>query len=233
MTSEESPAANLEPTDTPTLILLGCGALMILATFLLSPGLANLIEHLKLQIESEASNAGSVWQWIGAENLGKVLVTAPSLMVVLLALPGGVLVDRLGRRPFLLVGLTVFGLSGVATGLVSSIEMLIACRIGSGIGLAAILLSTQTLLGDFFDGRKRRKVLGWQLTAVSGLAIVALFAAALLVVQFSWRAPMAIYGLSLVMLPLAWGWVDEPSDAEKAGEEQQNGNHGLRQRTGK
>ena len=145
-------------------------------------------------------------------------------MVVLLALPGGVLVDRLGRRPFLLVGLTVFGLSGMATGLVSSIEMLIACRIGSGIGLAAILLSTKTLLGDFFDGSQRRKVLGWQLTAVSGLAIVALFAAAFLVVQFSWRAPMAIYGLSLVMLPLAWGWVDEPSERAKAGDEQQDGN---------
>ena len=226
MTSEEFPAANLEPTDTPTLILLGCGALMILATFLLSPGLADLIEHLRLQIESEASNVGGVWEWIGAENLGKVLVTAPSLMVVLLALPGGVLVDRLGRRPFLLVGLTVFGLSGVATGLVSSIEMLIACRIGSGIGLAAILLSTKTLLGDFFDGSERRKVLGWQLTAVSGLAIVALFAAAFLVVRFSWRAPMAIYGLSLVMLPLAWSWVDEPSDAAKAGDEQQDGNDG-------
>ena len=225
MTSEESSAANLEPTDTPTLILLGCGALMILATFLLSPGLADLIEHLKSQIESEASIAGSAWEWIGAENLGKVLVTAPSLMVVLLALPGGVFVDRLGRRPFLLVGLTVFGLSGVATGLVSSIEMLIACRIGSGIGLAAILLSTQTLLGDFFDGRQRRRVLGWQLTAVSILAIVALFAAAFLVGQFSWRAPMAIYGLSLVMLPLAWNWVPEPSDAAKAGDEPQDGNH--------
>ena len=224
MTSEEFPAANLEPTDTPTLILLGCGALMILATFLLSPGLADLIEHLRSQIESEASSAGGVWEWIGAENLGKVLVTAPSLMVVLLALPGGVLVDRLGRRPFLLVGLTVFGLFGVATGLVSSIELLIACRIGSGIGLAAILLSTQTLLGDFFDGRQRRRVLGWQLTAVSVLAIVALFAAAFMVAQFSWRAPMAIYGLSLVMLPLAWNWVPEPSDAEKAGDEPQDGN---------
>ena len=95
LTSEDSPAASLEPTDTPTLILLGCGALMILATFLLSPGLADLIEHLRSQIESEASNAGSIWEWIGAENLGKVLVTAPSLMVVLLALTGW----RFSRSP--------------------------------------------------------------------------------------------------------------------------------------
>ena len=61
---------------------------MILVTFLLLPGLADLIEHLKLQIESEASNVGAVWGWIDAENLGKVLVTALSLMLVLLALPG-------------------------------------------------------------------------------------------------------------------------------------------------
>ena len=228
MTSEESPVADLEPTDLPTLILLGCISLMILTTFLLSPGLDDLIEHLKSQIEAEASNSGGVWKWIGAENLGKVLVTAPSVMVVLLAIPGGTLVDRLGRRPFLLVGLTVFGLAGVATGLVSSIEILIACRIGSGIGLAAILLSTKTLLGDYFDGNERRKVLGWQLTAISGLAIVALFAAAFLVVQFSWRAPMAIYGISLVLLPLAWGWVVEPSDAAKGIDDKQDENHGSK-----
>ena len=104
----------------------------------------------------------------------------------------------------------------MTTELVSSIEMLIACQTGSRFGLSAILLSTKTLLGDYFDGSERLKVFGWQLTAVSELAIMALFAAVFLVVQYSWRAPMAIYGPSLVKLPLAWGWVVEPSDAEKA-----------------
>ena len=190
-----------EPTIWEGLPVLATGTMVILSTVLLSPGLDKLVKHLEEQPESFAS----------PDVLGKVLVTAPAAVVALLAVFGGYLLDRVGRRPVLLAGLAIFGIAGCAGGLLSSPVALFGSRIALGLGLACILLSSTTLIGDYFDGHERRKMLGWQIAMISTTSVVCLFMAAFLV-EYSWRYPFAIYGAAFALLPWAWAQVPEPSD---------------------
>ena len=178
--------------------------MVILSTVLLSPGLPRLVSHL----ESEGV------PWVSADTFAKALVTAPAGVVAIFAVAGGWILDRIGRRPVLLAGLAVFGTCGVAGAFLSSPWALMASRIGVGFGLSGILLASTTLIGDYFDGSDRRRVLGWQIAVLSACSVVCLFMAAWLS-QHSWRYPFGIYALSLCIVPWAWKQVDEPEEEEK------------------
>ena len=193
------------PPMTTAMAVIASGALVILSTVLLSPGLDQLIKHLEEQGDSFAS----------PETLGKVLVTTPAAVVAVMAFFGGWLLDRVGRRPVLLAGLAIFGVAGAAGGLLSSPVPLLISRVFVGVGLAGILLSSTTLIGDYYDGRERRTMLGWQLAFLSTSSVVMLFLAAYLVQNYSWRHPFAIFATSLLLLPWAWKTVHEPTEEQK------------------
>ena len=189
---------------TESVPIIAAGAMVILSTVLLSPGLPRLVSHL----ESEGV------PWVSADTFAKALVTAPAGVVAIFAVAGGWILDRIGRRPVLLAGLAVFGTCGVAGAFLSSPWALMASRIGVGFGLSGILLASTTLIGDYFDGSDRRRVLGWQIAVLSACSVVCLFMAAWLS-QHSWRYPFGIYALSLCIVPWAWKQVDEPEEEEK------------------
>src|SRR3954463_5424646 len=64
------------------------------------------------------------------------IINIYTLTLAALLLPLGALGDRLGRKPMLLAGLTVFGAANVAAGLAPSAEVLLAARLFSGVGAA-------------------------------------------------------------------------------------------------
>ena len=195
--------------------IIAAGAMVILSTVLLSPGLPRLVSHL------ESEGVG----WVSADTFAKALVTVPAGVVAIFAVAGGWILDRIGRRPVLLFGLGIFGLCGVGGAFFSSPWWLMVSRIGVGFGLAGILLSSTTLIGDYFDGSDRRRVLGWQIAVLSTCSVICLFVAAWLS-QYSWRYPFGIYALSLCILPWAWKQVDEPEKKEKLDGDGEDPNEG-------
>ena len=212
-THEGTPSANehaaSDAGDVSTgAAIIATGTLVVLASTLLSPG----IEAIQKSFEEQGGGFAS------PQLMAKMMVTAPAVVVGLIAPFGGWMLDKLGRRRVLLAGLAIFGLAGGVGGLLSSPVALLASRIVFGFGVAAILLSTTTLIGDYYDGRERQKMLGWQIAAIAIVATAGMFAAAWLVQQ-SWRWPFAIYTLALVLLPWAWKAIDEPDEAEDAAEE--------------
>jgi MFS transporter, DHA2 family, multidrug resistance protein len=82
----------------------------------------------------------------------------------------GVLGDRLGRKRMLAGGLLVFGLGSVASAFAGSPDMLIATRTLMGVGGAAVMPSTLSIISSVFDPRERGKAIGiW--AGISGMAI--------------------------------------------------------------
>jgi len=71
------------------------------------------------------------------------------------ALSAGPIGDRVGRKPLLLVSLTIFGLASIASGLVGSLGMLSVTRFFTGIGIGAAFPGAASLTGDYAPQRRR------------------------------------------------------------------------------
>lgn len=72
----------------------------------------------------------------------------------------GIAADKWGRRPAMLAGIAVYGLSALVAMLTDQFECLIAARIASAFGIAVGSVVTQTMLRDVFDGEALVKVFG-------------------------------------------------------------------------
>ncbi|MGC4791580.1 MFS transporter [Micromonospora sp. DT178] len=82
----------------------------------------------------------------------------------------GVLGDRAGRRRFLLIGLVLFGLASLLSAYAQSPAQLVAARALMGVGGAAIMPVTLSIISNVFDPRERGRAIGVWASAV-GLAV--------------------------------------------------------------
>lgn len=138
--------------------------------------------------------------------LGLFIVTFTAPQIVFIPLMG-VLADRTSRKTVLVPGLLVFGLAGGAVGVTTSFPLALALRVLQGVGFAASMPLTVTVLGDLYDGRRETTAQGIRMSINFVSNIVAPAAAGVLV-ALSWRWPFALY---LAMVPLAIAaWVILP-----------------------
>lgn len=93
-----------------------------------------------------------LYGWVGASYLLASTVTVPLY---------GKLADRSGRKPVLLLGIALFLLGSLASGLATSIEQLIAFRALQGLGAGAVQPIVLTVIGDLYTPAERGKVQGW------------------------------------------------------------------------
>lgn len=110
------------------------------------------------------------------------IVTAYLLTTTITVPIAGKLSDLFGRRVILLVGVAVFGLGSLLSGMSGDVTQLIAARAFQGIGGGIITANAFTIIGDLFAARERGK---WQ-----GLI-------------------GAVFGLSSIVGPLLGGWLTD------------------------
>lgn len=97
------------------------------------------------------------------------VVTAYLLTSTISVPISGKLSDLFGRRRLLMVGIVLFVLSSVLSGVAQNIDQLIAYRALQGVGGGILMANAFAIIGDLFDARERGK---WQgiFGAVFGLA---------------------------------------------------------------
>lgn len=121
----------------------------------------------------EEFNAFESLSWIVTAYLLTTTVTVPI---------AGKLSDLFGRRTLLLIGVTVFGVGSLLSGMAGSIDQLIYARAFQGIGGGIITANAFTIVGDLFAARERGK----------------------------WQGLMgAVFGLSSIVGPLLGGWLTD------------------------
>ncbi|MEU7011340.1 MFS transporter [Streptomyces sp. NPDC046332] len=97
-------------------------------------------------------------------------VNAYVLSFACLLLTGAALGDRFGRRRVFVLGIALFTLASIGCGLADSSGQLILMRALQGLGAAAVMPLSLTLLAEAVPDRKRNLALGlW--SAVSGMAV--------------------------------------------------------------
>jgi len=121
----------------------------------------------------EEFNAFDSLSWIVTAYLLTTTVTVPI---------AGKLSDLFGRRLLLLIGVAIFALGSLLSGISGSVDQLIIFRALQGIGGGIITANAFTIVGDLFAARERGK---WQ-----GLI-------------------GAVFGMSSVVGPLLGGWLTQ------------------------
>jgi len=131
-----------------------------------------------------------------------------ALALAALLLGIGAFSDRVGRRPVYIVGLVVFALASLASGLAPSTPVLIVARGVQGVGAAAMFATTIALLSTSYEGRDRGVAFGvWG--AINGAAAAAgPILGGLLTEGLSWRwiffvnLPISVVAVALAVLVL-------------------------------
>jgi MFS family permease len=135
-----------------------------------------------------------------AAMLVRMVLTISSLTIAIVSPVSGAIVDRLGRRGPLAVGLALFGLAGLSGYFLDSIAALLASRVVLGIGSALIMTSTTALIADYYQGEARSRFIGLQ-AALMGFGGVLFLAGGGALAEFGWRPPFLLHGIGLLVIP--------------------------------
>lgn len=139
------------------------GILGVLVVSLLVVVLDNTVLNVALKVIQEdlgATQSQLAWS-----------INSYTLVFAGLLFTFGLLGDRFGRRRMLLLGLVLFGLASLASAYAQSPEQLIVARALMGIGGAAVLPSTLSIITNVFEPEERGKAIGIWVASV-GLAVV-------------------------------------------------------------
>ncbi|MGW6598992.1 MFS transporter [Streptomyces sp. NPDC055036] len=144
------------------------------------------------------------------------IINIYTLALAALLLPLGAIGDRLGRKPMLIAGLAVFGVASVAAGLAPTAEVMLAARVGGGIGAAMIMPITLAVITSTFPEEQRGKAIGVWTGVAGGGGIVGMFLSALLVDVASWRW-LFVLPVVLIVVALAMTLKSVPNSRERSG----------------
>lgn len=165
----------------------------VLVVSLLVVALDNTILNVALPtIEQTLHASQSQQEWI---------VDSYVLAFAGLLLAFGVLGDRIGRRRVLVAGLAVFGLGSLVSAFAATSGQLIVTRALMGVGGAAIMPTTLSVISSVFEPSERGRAIGlWAGFSGLGVAIGPLAGGALLE-HFWWgsvflvNVPVAAFGI--------------------------------------
>lgn len=130
-------------------------------------------------------------QWI----VDAYTVTLAGLLFI-----SGAVGDRYGRRILLIVGLIIFGSAATAAMFTSDPATLIVLRAVMGVGAAAVMPTTLSIITTSFPEEKRGAAVGLWVGVAGGGAVLGLVMSGLLLEFFSWNS---FFALNVVLAILA------------------------------
>ncbi|ANE44912.1 MFS transporter [Deinococcus puniceus] len=175
------------PDRLTSLTLLLLAALTIMSGATIAPALPAMQAHF-----ADQPNANL---------LVKLALTIVGLVIAVSAPIGGVLADKFGRRPVLLWSLVLYAVGGASGLVVQSLGEVLAGRVLLGFAVAGTMTAGGALVNDLFSGPARGKFLSQQaaFTSFGGAVLLPLGG---VLAGVGWRAPFALYLISLLLIPL-------------------------------
>ena len=135
-------------------------------------------------------------------------------------LPAGALVDRLGPRRLLTVGLTIWSLAQAAAGLTTNFTQFVVARVALGIGESPQYTSTVRVVRDWYNRRERALPIGLVATSpFVGQALAPPLLTALML-SLGWRWMFVVMGVAGLVVAALWFMLfREPREVDLTAEE--------------
>ncbi|UCG23887.1 MAG: MFS transporter, partial [Chloroflexota bacterium] len=194
---------SIDKTKIRNLTLLVGSMMTVLAATILAPALPAMTEAF-----DDVPNA---------EFLVRLTLTLPALFIVIGAPFTGILLDKWGRKPVVLIGLLVFGLAGTAGFTLSSLTTILVSRAILGLAVAGVMSGFTTLIADYFSGPRLNQFLGYQGAFIGLGGVISLLVAGFLV-DVGWRYPFLIHSFAFLVLLGVLFAVDEPEIQDEIGQ---------------
>src|SRR5580700_10530782 len=166
----------------------------------------NFYDRLTLGAITEPLNREFHWTdtQIGALSTGFIIVYG------LAGLPLGRLADTSSRKRLLATGITVWaGLTGLG-GIAASYAMLLATRLGVGIGEAVCAPAAISWIGDAVPPQRRTRAMAVFMMAVPVGLLLSFSIGGPVAQAYGWRAALALAALPSIVLVPAVLWLKEP-----------------------
>jgi EmrB/QacA subfamily drug resistance transporter len=145
------------------------------------------------KIESELHTTLAAMQWV---------VNAYTVCMSALLLIGGATADQFGRRRVFLIGVAVFAVASLASGLAPDARTLIGARTLQGVGAALLVPCSLALIAAAYDEKERGAAIGiWSGASAIAAGVAPLLGGAL-VDHASWRSIFLIN--PLLAVPTLW-----------------------------
>lgn len=223
------PPANVQLSSHGLFVILSATAIALLATPLVSPAMPEIARVFAENAQNEPFaqailNAISILP--GDPSViflvKFILLSIPALFIILGAPVVGWLGDNVGRKPLLNSCLVIFGISGASGYFADSFFFMFLGRAVLGLSIAGIKTATVAMVGDYYEGAERNKIIGWQGSAMKVGGVIFMLLGGLLA-NYNWQAPFLGYLLAFVILPSGLIALSESLPKTSAGQEQQPG----------
>ena len=151
------------------------------------------------------------------EAFAGVALTAFAVGNALVLIKSGKLSDRFGRRPFVLAGLVVCGVSTIAMGFTESVVWFLITSFVAGMGSGLSNPSQQAAVADVVGSKARGGpvLAAFQMVADVG-AVIGPVAAGFLADRLSYSTAFAVTGVIMLAATLPWFIVGRPRVVEQA-----------------
>lgn len=144
----------------------------------------------------------------------QMIVSLPSLMVIVVSFFFSALSRKLSMRALCLMGYSFFTVGGLLGGLCNSIYAMVATRVLIGIGYGITMPLSIGMLAYFYDGSEQQKLNGKVVIWSSVSSILCMIAAGFLA-SISWRWVFAVYLFGVPCMLLCWKYIPDVTAASK------------------
>jgi MFS transporter, AAHS family, 4-hydroxybenzoate transporter len=149
-----------------------------------------------------------IWNLPGSAFTSAFLWSSVGILVG--ALSGGPIGDRIGRKPLLVASLTIFGLASLASAFAGSLLFLTVTRFFTGLGIGGAFPGAATLAGDYAPHRRRALMIMATFTGAPLGGFVGGQIVAALLPHFGWPVIFILGGVfPLLLVPVLLLWLPE------------------------
>lgn len=133
----------------------------------------------------------------------QLTISAYFLFLGFTQLPYGVLSDRFGRRPLLVISLGLYALAGIACAFATSLTVLIVLRALQGLGASGCVVLSRAVVNDAWQGQEAVRMMSFAMLAPATVSLLAPLTGGWLLAGLGWHGVFATIGLAGLV---AWTW---------------------------
>jgi MFS family permease len=137
----------------------------------------------------------------------KLTMTSSFLTIAVFSLISGVLAKRFQRKYIAAAGLLIYGVFGIAGGLLDNVFGIIACRLVQGAGCGLFLAQATAIIIDLYKGAVRDRLLGYSTAIASVGSMLGSIIAGFLVADYGWQSVFYPFGITILLAVLVMAGV--------------------------